>query len=183
MRRALSLGLCGIGLFFVLGFPLSVWSATNGLVHDVASTPGVEVVDRDLRILSLVAGSDADPATIVVRPVLASGETPADAFRRVMTEAGFSPNQSYTPFNEVDTGYHARERIDSYDADLYRVLAEDLERGTVTIGLSFFDTDSLLFAPIGVFAGLCVLGLAWIARPGWPADVDADRTDDTLVDA
>lgn len=174
VRRLIVAGLVVCGLFVAVSFPLSVWRASTTLADEFSSQPGFEVVDRDLRTLSLFSGSDADIATLTLRST--SQPSAADALQSTMTRSGFSATSTYTPFNEVETGYHHRNRNDAFDADLYRVIGEDLEAGTVTVSLSFFDTDSMLFAPIGLLLGVGLLALAWLVRPKRSAPTTVEPT-------
>jgi hypothetical protein len=152
--RAVGVVLIAVGVFAALGFPTSVYLATRGLATDIERTPGLEVIERDLPSLRLFTGAGDDVAVLVVRTDEA---TSAKTVRDALSAAGFSATPTYTPFHGDETGYHDRTRNDSYDADLYRILDEDPGTGTVTIGLSFFDNDSMLFAPYALVVGLVLL--------------------------
>ncbi|MEM9203772.1 MAG: hypothetical protein AAGC53_19190 [Actinomycetota bacterium] len=179
--RLLGLVLALLGLVVALGFPASVFFATRGLVADLDRTPGLEVVDRDLRTLSLFFGSADDPAIVVVR---VEGTEPAETLRQLLVERGFSSTWSPAPFHG-DDGYYSRARPDSYDADLYRVLDENVEDGTVTLGLSFFDTDSMLFVPYAFLASLWLFWTAWpLLRDPIDPEESADRSSEAAyIDA
>ncbi len=163
-----------IGLVLALGGPFSAALEMRTVIDEIATLDEIEVVERDQRWLSLFWNGSADLAEITLR----DGISDADVVS-ALNGIGFSATPEPTPFHEHD--YHQRSRAPGLDADLYRFL-EPTEAGAVRLGLTFWDTDVVRFAPVGLVGGLLFIAPGvWMFRQGGRGRTPQDLVDQLIT--
>ncbi len=144
--------LAALALVIVGYWPVEVHLVTDELADEFDDVEGFELIERDVRQISKIWADRPDLATITLRT---DSDEPAEALRLAMMRRGFSAEPQTAPFHDdAVLDYYQRDRGEPFDHDMYRILDEDLDAGTVTIGISFFDQDSIILWPVAAVFGL-----------------------------
>ncbi|MEL6893271.1 MAG: hypothetical protein AAFP84_16890 [Actinomycetota bacterium] len=163
--------------FLIVGYwPVDVHLATDELADEFNDVEGFELIERDVRLISKIWADRPDLATITLRT---DSDEPAEAFRLTMMRRGFSAEPQVAPFHDdASLDYYQRPRGAPYDDDMYRILDEDLDAGTVTIGISFFDQDSIILWPVAAVFSLFFAVPAFVLLARRPRNSAARREDE-----
>lgn len=120
-----------LGLVSVLLYPVGLWWHGRVLANEVRALDGFEIINQDDRSLSLLQTSGMGRVTLAdltVRPTVESRSTPSDDLKRSLLRSGRRVNEQ-------------QARNDAMDADVIRLVSENVDDGTVQVRLELHDSD------------------------------------------